>query len=388
MYSESTFAFLNRAAGPFWDRVRDLMERWFGRLCDDARDDVRARLRSEDNRQFRAAFWELYCHETLLRLGFDVTCHPAVVTGRGRPDFLAERDDLRFVLEATVTGEADASVAADRREARVFDEINRVDSPNFTLFVEVQRQGPVPPPLAPLRSQLEAWLGKLDPDDVSAIGASENLLLSPRTPALVWEASGWCLKFLPVPRSQRTRGKRGGRTIGVHAPVVKWQFIDDARTIRRSVAGKATAYGQLDLPFIVAVEANPIGSLDDIDVMNALFGREQLTLIRDEDGDFTSAVPTRARDGAWVGPRGAQNTRVSGALIANNVGPWRVRDVVPTLWHHPAAKHPVAVGKTPWRQVTVDRSTGMRSFEPPRITASGFFGLDAGWPGPDPPFSR
>jgi hypothetical protein len=385
-YSESTFRFLNRAAGPFWNRVRDLIEEWFGRLCDDAREDLRGRLRSDDNRQFRAAFWELYCHETLLRLGFEVTCHPSVEAGPRRPDFLAERDDIRFMLEATITGEADAGVAASRREAQVFDAINRVDSPNFTLALEVQRQGPVPPPTARLRPKLEEWLQSLDPDAVSMIGASENLLLSPRTPTLIWEESGWCIKFLPYPKSPAARGKPGGRTIGMHAPVTRWQFLNDARPIRRAVAGKATAYGQLDLPFIVAVEANPIGSLDDIDVMNALFGREQITLIRDQSGDVTSAVPTRAPDGAWVGPRGAQNTRVSGVLVAANVSPWRVREVVPTLWHHPAPKRPITVGRTPWRHVAVDRATGTTSFEPPLIEPTGFFDLDPGWPGPEPPF--
>lgn len=161
-------------------------------------------------------------------------------------------------------------------------------------------------------------------------------------------------------------------------------FIDDAGPIRRAVTDKANAYGQLGLPFVVAIESHSF-SPDDIDVMNALFGSEQVTFRRYDDGRVET-IPTRARDGAWIGPHGVQNTRVSAVLVADSVGPWRIDAVVPTLWHHPAAEHAVKVDTAPWRQAVVDRSTGDVSFTDPVVVPSEFFGLPAGWPGPEEPF--
>lgn len=62
-FSESSFSFLNRSARPYAKNVRNLLERWFGeynRAADDySSRDLLARLRrSDDDRQFLAAFFE------------------------------------------------------------------------------------------------------------------------------------------------------------------------------------------------------------------------------------------------------------------------------------------------------------------------------------------
>src|SRR2546423_5573065 len=90
-HSESRSGFLNRAAGPVFDRIRALMEDWFERYPAAGRADLRARLRTDSSDAFSAAFWELYQHETLTRMGFDLTLHPEVPGTAKRPDFLARR---------------------------------------------------------------------------------------------------------------------------------------------------------------------------------------------------------------------------------------------------------------------------------------------------------
>lgn len=75
-HGESQFQFLDRVSGSFWDQVRDLVEDWFSRLCPDAQADVRSRLRSRDNRQSKGAFFELYLHECLLRMGYSEWATP------------------------------------------------------------------------------------------------------------------------------------------------------------------------------------------------------------------------------------------------------------------------------------------------------------------------
>ncbi|MFD8560550.1 hypothetical protein ACFV1N_25030 [Streptosporangium canum] len=77
-HGDSHSQFIDRVAGPFWDQVRDLIEDWFSQLCSDAQADVRGRLRSRNDRQSKGAFFELYLHECLLRMGYTVTCHPEI----------------------------------------------------------------------------------------------------------------------------------------------------------------------------------------------------------------------------------------------------------------------------------------------------------------------
>ena len=216
-HGESTSQFLNRIAGLYWGRIRDLIEVWFARLCPESQGDVAARLRSPDNREFRAAFWELYCNETLLRLGFDVECHPDTGAGARRPDFLGRRVATELLLEATVAADPDKEVARERREAQVYDALNRVESPNHFLFVEVARAGPNSPSVARLRPVLERWLNEIDPDELAQLmGEDESYLISETTPTYLWEEEGWSVTFKPIPKRPERRG-RGGATPGRNA---------------------------------------------------------------------------------------------------------------------------------------------------------------------------
>jgi hypothetical protein len=81
-----------------------------------------------------------------------------------------------------------------------------------------------------------------------------------------------------------------------------------------------------------------------------------------------------------------QNTRVSAVLVADHVGPWRIPEALPTLWHHPAAEHPLPVFDAPWRQAAIDKSTGAIAFVDSAIALRDLFGLAADWPGPEPAF--
>ncbi|GLI03811.1 hypothetical protein Pa4123_90910 [Phytohabitans aurantiacus] len=118
-HGESQFRFFDRVSGSYWDQVRDLIEDWFARLCPDAQADVQGRLRSTDNRQSKGAFFELYLHECLLRMGYSVTCHPELDGTSRRPDFLAEKDGRRIYVEARSASPSNVTVV---KSARVNEE--------------------------------------------------------------------------------------------------------------------------------------------------------------------------------------------------------------------------------------------------------------------------
>ena len=112
------FPFLDRVAGPFWDRVRDLIEDWLSRYYADEVEFLVSAMKQKDNRAFAAGFWELYLHETLARGGFAVECHPPIEGTDKRPDFRTTQDDTGFYLEARVVSDSDSDVKATARRDR------------------------------------------------------------------------------------------------------------------------------------------------------------------------------------------------------------------------------------------------------------------------------
>jgi hypothetical protein len=77
-----------------------------------------------------------------------------------------------------VAARSDKEVAAGRRKAQVYDAINRVQSPDFFLYVEVQEAGQSPPSASRLRPRLEAWLKALDYDEIRQFLDNGNLFRS------------------------------------------------------------------------------------------------------------------------------------------------------------------------------------------------------------------
>jgi len=62
--------------------------------------------------------------------------HESAPSPGRRPDFLAERDELRFFIEAIAPGSTPAEKAAAQRRAVLFDTVNRLGDPNFMLWLD------------------------------------------------------------------------------------------------------------------------------------------------------------------------------------------------------------------------------------------------------------
>src|SRR5262249_55213143 len=72
--------------------VRDLIENWFRAYPPEDQAELRARLRSRENVEFLAAFFELYLHALLADEGHSVQVHPAPPSGiTTRPDYLVTK---------------------------------------------------------------------------------------------------------------------------------------------------------------------------------------------------------------------------------------------------------------------------------------------------------
>lgn len=351
-HGDSHFQFLDRVSGPYWDQVRDLIEDWFSRLCPDAQADVQGRLRSTDDRQSKGAFFELYLHECLLRMGYSVTCHPELAGTSRRPDFLAEKDGRSIYVEARSASPSNVTVRKSALVNEVYKSLDKLDSPNFFLWIDVATQGDAPLGVRSLRGCLERWLAELDPDDSTIVGKRRDDL-----PGFPYEDAGWKIDFRAIPKSPEARGRKGVRPLGIFGG--GGGRVQDEEGIRGALADKGSAYRSLDAPFVVAIASGSI-SLKDYDVRNALYGTE-------------STVMARNPDGYWYGGNRWDHRGVSGVLVVKSLHPAFVGKQQHTIWEHPDPEHAVDAFLM-WRRAVVGADGGMTFVEPPRAQAD-WFGL-------------
>jgi hypothetical protein len=368
---ESSAYFLNRVHTPYFEAIRQLVEDWFARLDPNAQADVRGRLQDGDDQNFCSAFWELYLHESLLRSGYTVTCHPALPGTDRRPDFLAERADQTFYLEATtcLPKTRGMTAAAENRRSQVYDAIQTIDSPNFFLWVEVELIGETSPPTRALCRKLEYWLSTLDPD---AIGRNLEAHSSrDELPTYIWEDHGWRIKFQSIAKSEGSRGKPEVRPIGVYDGAMG--VADDVTPIRKALIDKGRAYGEMTIPFVIAIATSFVGP-DFEDIQDALYGQPQVVISRRDD---TVVQQRRAPDGYWYGGTCWRNQHVSAVLIARDVYPSSATRVVPVLWEHPAPTNPITALPMWGRTVVRDDSL---AYVEPQTPVCEAFGLPDPWP--------
>lgn len=341
------------------------MEQWFEAYPLAERD----RLRNHIVTDFNAGFFELFLHAYFKAAGFSVTVHPPVPNASTKPDFLVVGRDLSFYAEATIARDmSDEEVARQNVENHLYEAINATNSPNFFLALREFRIAQGGQPAARrLKAFLERELKNYDPDRIRAEFGER---IFDEGPVLTFQDEVLTVAITLVPKSPELRGRPGVRPIGIYP--MRSRAGSAATSIRQSIAGKATHYGALDRPYVVCVNSVGEWGWDQDDPVDALFGTEQVTV------SATDRNPriTRARDGAFMGPQGPWNTRVSAVLIGA-VFPWNLLTCPLELYHNPWGVEPLASGVLPLREASlVDQGLVWKE----RTALQILFGLPDGWP--------
>lgn len=373
-HGESHAQFLDRVSGPYWDQVRDLIEDWFSRLCPDAQADLLGRLRSKDDRQSKGAFFELYLHECLLRMGYVVTCHPQLAGTKRRPDFLAEKGGRSIYIEARSASSSDVSVGNAARLNAVYESLDKLDSPNFFLWIDVVQQGVAPLRSRHLRGRLETWLAGLDPDEHTLVAGKRR----EDQPGYVHEDAGWRIDFRAIAKSPGVRGRAGVRPLGIFGGG-EAHWVQDEERIRGALIDKGSAYGALGAPFVVAVASNSVSSDDDA-ILNVLYGTEVVELRTNPDGTESTAM-VRKPDGYWYRGDCWDHRGVSAVLMVKNLHPAFVSKQQHTIWEHPDPEFAVD-GFPIWRRSVVEG--GCLTFIDPQYSQAEWFGIGGAWPVGEP----
>jgi len=331
LYNEPQYAYLQRSARPEAHLVRNLLEDWIQRYPVSEQRELIIRLQTND---FSSAFFEFYLHELLIRNGFDVDLHPDLEGTTKRPDFLVQNNSgEKFIVEAVLSHEESNSKQALKNQLKtVYDELNKLTSPNFFISIGVRRQGGDQPSARRIKNQLSSWMDTLDVDELWKsyhAGSIENF------PRINIDESGWRFEFSVIPKSPAIRGIENKRPLGFMHERMRPSNIKNA--IRDSLSKKASKYGKFDIPYIIAINVMGL-PCDKIDIMESLFGTEQFTFETGEE------VMQRAPDGFWYGPNGVKNTRVSGILVTSKLDVWNIPSKNLELYYNPLAEFPFTRG--------------------------------------------
>lgn len=368
--NESSYRFLDRSARPEIERVRVFLGEAIGRYPADGRDEIVARLQSEDEVHFRSAAFEVLLHEGLRRLGFSLFPHPDPGTGVARrPDFLVIADSgHEFYLEAVLAGERDgrnpAAEAIKRSAIGLLDE-----TPHQYFLLDVQSEGdPTTQPSARvLIREVHAWLDTLD---VEALRARLEADGFDQMPSMDWSHEGWELTFRPIPLSDARRG-RARRLVAAQGAGVR--RVNTWEPLRDAVKKKANRYGELARPLVVAINADGF-HLDVIDEVQALYGEEQWVEVL---GHPERSGLQRRENGAWRGPNGPQCRRVSGVWFFNDLTPYTLANRRSTLYLNPWAHQPVseALSRLPTKRLIDDTLVATEG-----VSLQEIYGIPPEWP--------
>ncbi len=336
--SDGDFTYLQGSTRPYMAKCRTILQEWFDPYPTEEHRRFLGRFRDgRRDEQHRSAVFELFLHEVLRRRGYGIEVEPTMPNGEPtHPDFKAYQDaHPRFYLEARHKLPPDVELSD--RFPLVFESLDRVYSTDFHVSLDVDGRCATQPPHGKWRRAVEGWLSSLDPK--AETGA--YLAHGPKSCAsLALTHEGLRITVRPIPKSPAHRGTPNERTVGCVLQGMK--LVRTAEQLRSAVIDKATKYGEIDLPYIVAVDVASDFSIDQEDIFEALFGSLSYEVSLN-DGEASRWI--QHGNGVWSGPEGRNNGvsaalvwcgRIPGDLITRSPilvhNPWARRALDPDLW--------------------------------------------------------
>jgi hypothetical protein len=375
--NEPTFVYLNLSARPGFVAIRELLEEWFTYYPEESKKDLCSRFRKNDH-QHGGAFFELFLHQYFRQLGYEMIPHPNIQGESTHPDFLARRDGRDcFYLEAIVPQSRQLRPGDASRRDQVHEALQRIESPNYFLFIDHFGYPASTPKLSFLIRDVEEWLYTLDYQHIQRLlKETENLDCLPVFRA---DAAGMILNIRPIPKSSRIQGQTGIRPVGVFGPG-EAQMVDTVTGIRKAGQSKSKKYGRLRIPYIVAMNVVEM-FVRKWSVVDALFGREAVRHIGYLDGS-EKIETVREADGLWFNRHGSVNENISAVLVFLGLYPWNLTTVESILINNPFAPKPLT-DSIPIMRIVADVLNGKLSEIAEELNIGSVLELPDPWPFPD-----
>lgn len=374
---ESWFDFLDRVDDLVFDRVRRLIDEWYSELPPDKAANLRDNFVSGREEQVEAAFLELLLHAAFGRTPLELEVEPGREEGR-QPDFRCwppDHEEHEFFAEARLVGDRPSWRAREKRLKTAFEHVNRAAPQDFTLWVQITREGAATPGGAELRREIVPWLAGLDRAALRASLEADGARHLPRREITVRD---WVFDIQVWPWSDEGLTDDTRRLVGIEP--ARTAFGASKREFAKALKSKKARYAIQDRPYVIVIgNTHSFQSADD--PMDTLYGDELVQIHVDEDDEPLVAGLARAPNGLF---RPNRNRRVSAVLHLPNMYPWSVAKLQPELWVNPFAHRELGV-RIPWAD-EISVVDGQLTRTPAAVPVHELFGLSSDWPGPERPF--
>jgi len=354
--TESIFDFYNRSASPAVERIRDLLEDALRSYPSLERNDMVARLRAKDH--FRTAEFELLLHHFLIRCGMEVHVHPELENGSARrPDFLVRcSDGQELYLEAITSDPHDPARLHDPSLRLLMQGLQDARDENFSVLVQATGQATSTPSASKFVRQVQQWLSGLSPASPEMDSISKE-----------WQMSGLSLTVTALPNAPGVQHPDRSLLAGFYCQAI---MDDVAATLRGKLQMKASRYGKLERPFVVALNCQN-AFLKNGDALVALFGEDV------SSPNYRLDMSSKG-NGLWSA---RQYSRLSAAWIFSNFKTVGFLNSSRNLHLNPSAVHPVPSAMLGFSHSYFDAAGCWRT-QADKLDLAELFGLPEDWPGP------
>lgn len=328
-HSESTYDFYNRAALPKFTEVRLRLEEWFLAYPNEAKSELKRNLEKD----FSAAYYELFLFTLFVKNGFFVELHPAMPNSSKRPDLLIRKGEFEAYVEARVVHEVTVDETKIRNiKKRIYDRINELKSDYYVVTIhdlEILDMAN-PPSTNDINSFIQGVLVKANYEsDLITIRKRRSTgpyyTLESKTVKLV-------ISLFPktVPSSNT------GPLIGIYGDEGKAQMVNPAKALTKALNEKAKRYGQPDKPFIIAINAMSSWVTYEEDYTLALFGSDCIKF----DSANRVYLSANGSEGFFINKQGQIHSRISGVLFIKAYDS-SVAGSTLVCYHNPNASRPI-----------------------------------------------
>jgi len=325
--NEDSFSYYERSARKDIGKIRDLLEKWFSKLPDSEKYEVKNRFK----KSFDSVFYELFLYNFFKELGYEIIIHPKIDNTDKKPDFLIIKDGIEIYIEAKICKDkSNFEEANEKLIERFYETIDKIESPHFMFHIETLKlKTKNQPSTKELVRNIKNKIAELDHkreltktkgDFSSSLPKFENLFFENEEILIN-------IEFLPV--NEDAIGKPR-RSIGMR-PIET--FIGGAEeSIRESILTKAKRYGKLDKPYLICINTLSIKSSSYYDIDAAIWGSIAISFSTDPNNRDEKWV--RSADGIFYNNGSKRITNVSGIMI-NRIFPHTVPSSTYWIFKHP-----------------------------------------------------
>lgn len=303
----SQYEYINRSKRNEYADLRERAERWAGRFPID--EEFLGRFKGKKDRHHQAAFFELFMHEFLMRLGYQVKRgEPMEDERKTAVDFCVSKgNEPIFCLECTLAQDSMTDPSVERIKAQIEKAINEVASPDFYLYVDYLKTSSREPNKRKIKEAVRRLLNQ---------GYSKRY-------GFVWD-NDWNIRLTLSERSPKSKERNNPLTVGSSSSGLFINKDPHGKLMNALMAKKTTKYGEFKLPYIIAVNTSEL-ILDDQDIARILFGfnPDHTAVYPRKEGFFHNGQPI--------------NTGVSGVILFSNLWYMEMNPLRSEFWDNPWA---------------------------------------------------